>query len=295
MNDIPEFEMDAELAARLVAAQFTDWADLPVMPAPSSGTANALFRLGDDLVIRFPRSHSAILAVAKEQEWLPRLARHLRLAVPVPLAQGSPQTEYRWPWSIYGWLQGDDLWTRAIEDLQQAAVDLAEFVIQLQGVEGVEGPTPGQHNAHRGEPLIRRDPLVRKAIAELGKRVDARTVTREWESAVDQPRWDRSVWIHGDLQPGNLLARDGKLTAVIDFGLLGVGDPACDLLPAWNLLDRDSRRTFRSIMQVDDATWTRGRGWALYQSLLALPYYWDTNEVMVRMARRQITELLADR
>jgi len=295
MDDIPDFEVDAELAARLVAAQFPGWAHLPVRPVPSSGTANALFRLGEDLVLRFPRTQSAILAVTKEQAWLPRLARHLGLAVPVPVAQGSPEAGYRWPWSVYGWLQGDDLWTHAIGDLHQAAVDLAGFITRLQAVDAAEGPAPGRHNSHRGEPLVGRDPLVRKAIVELGERIDARTLTREWEIALDQPRWDRSVWIHGDLQPGNLLAREGKLAAVIDFGLLGVGDPACDLLPAWNLLDRDSRRTLRSLLQVDDATWERGRGWALYQSLLALPYYWDTNEVMVRMAWRQITELFADR
>jgi aminoglycoside phosphotransferase (APT) family kinase protein len=284
--------LDHDLAAALVQSQFPRWAGLRIEPVASSGTANTLFRLGDEMVIRLPRTESAVQAIDKEHEWLPKLGPHLSLSVPASLAIGEAVSDFPWPWSIHSWLQGEDGWTQPVEDLRQAAIDLAGFITDLQRIDPSEGPRPGQHNSFRGEPLADRDPFVRSAIAELGDRIDTRAVTSAWDLALDQPLWSDDLWIHGDLQPGNLLSQRRQLTAVIDFGLLGVGDPACDLLPAWNLLTRETRSVFRSAMQVDDATWIRGQGWALYQAVLALPYYWDTNQVMVRMAQREIDEIL---
>jgi aminoglycoside phosphotransferase (APT) family kinase protein len=290
-----EVDVNLDLAVGLVGAQFPRWAGLPIEPVASSGTVHALFRLGREMVIRLPRREPAIEFADKEHQWLPRLGPHLSLSIPVPLAAGRPVSDFPWPWSIYSWLEGDDGWTQPIEDLRQAAIDLARFINDLQRIDAADGPRPGEHNCFRGEPLADRDPPVRSAIEDLGDRVDTKAVTRAWDSALDQPLWSNDLWIHGDLQPGNLLTQRGKLTAVIDFGLLGVGDPASDLLPAWNLLTRDTRSVFRTEMQVDRATWIRGRGWALYQALLALPYYWDTNQVMVRMSQRVINEILSDR
>ena len=294
-NNLTKINVDLNLAISLVRSQFPRWADLPVKPVVSSGTVNALFRLGDEMVIRLPYRESAVQFPDKEHQWLPKLAPHLSLSVPVPLEKGRPESDYPWLWSIYSWLEGEDGWIQPIEDLAQAAIDLAGFITNLQHIDPSDGPRHGIHNNFRGEPLADRDPLVRSAIEELGDRIDRRRVTKAWDLALKQPLQYKDLWIHGDLQPGNLLTQCGKLTAVIDFGLLGVGDPASDLLPAWNLFTRDSRRVFRDAIQVDDATWIRGQGWALYQALLALAYYWDTNQVMVRMSQRIIREILNDR
>lgn len=294
-NNSSKVKVNVDLAIALVRSQFPRWAHLALKPVASSGTVNSLFRLGDEMVIRLPYRESAIEFPDKEHRWLPRLAPYLSLSVPVPLAKGHPGRGYPWLWSIYSWLEGDDGWTQPIEDLRQAAIDLAGFITDLQRIDPSEGPRHGIHNHFRGEPLADRDPLVRSAIEELGDRIDRRRITKAWDLALKQPLQYKDLWIHGDLQPGNLLTQCGKLTAVIDFGLLGVGDPACDLLPAWNLFTRDSRRVFRSAIQVDDAAWIRGQGWALYQALLALAYYWDTNQVMVRMSQRIISEILNDR
>ena len=286
---------DPALVRALIESQFPEWSHYAVEAVESTGTANYLYRLGDEMVVRISRSSSAMEAVEKEHRWLPELASQLPLALPIPLAQGRPVEECPRPWSVYAWLEGEDGWTRPLTDLDQAASDLAAFIAALQRVDSADGPRPGEHNCFRGVPLQERDASVRSAIEELGNRVDRGAVEEVWDSALRQPLWRDDVWIHGDLQPGNLLSRNGKLTAVIDFGLLGVGDPAADLLPAWNLLERDSRDIFRGALEVDDATWIRGQGWALYQALLALPFYWSTNPTMVRMSQRVIGEILGDR
>jgi len=120
-------------------------------------------------------------------------------------------------------------------------------------------------------------------------------VTAAWEVALAAPVWQGSpVWLHGDLQAGNLLTRQGHLSAVIDFGCLGVGDPACDLQVAWNFLSAKTRDVFRASLPVDAATWARGRGWALSVGLIALPYYQNTNPILAGISRRAIDEVLAD-
>lgn len=287
-------EPSTGLARLLITSQFPTWAQLAVTPISSSGTANKLFSLGEEMVVRFPQTTSAILSLDKEHLWLPMLAQHLCLPIPMPLERGHRQSEYPWPWSIYSWLPGEDGWKQPIKDLNQAASSLAQFLTELESIDLVDGLQPGRHNSFRGEQLAGRDQGVRTAITELGDRVDRKVVTRAWNQALEQPLWEADRWIHGDLQPGNLLSQQGKISAVIDFGLLGIGDPACDLLPAWNLLTRQSRERFRSALQIDNETWIRGQGWALYQALLALPYYWKTNQVMVRMSQRVLNELFND-
>lgn len=289
-----EFEFDVDLAVELLRSQFPKWADLPIEAVRSSGTVNSLFRLGEDMVIRLPHRVSNARFIEKEHRWLPIMAPNFSLSVPTPLAMGKPQDAFPWPWSIYSWLEGQDGWTEPIEDLPQAAADVAQFIVELRAIDPSEGPRAGQHNSFRGLPLANLDSQVRKAIDELGDRIDTQLVTEAWELALAQPRWTEDRWIHGDLQPGNLLSQRGSLTAVIDFGLMGVGDPAADLLPAWNLLTADTRGAFRDALEVDDATWIRGHGWALFQALLALPYYWDNNPVMVQMSQRVLRELFTD-
>jgi aminoglycoside phosphotransferase (APT) family kinase protein len=290
-----EVDTDVSLVGRLLAGQFPQWAGLPIEPVRSAGTDNALYRLGEDMVVRLPRIHWATRQVEKEQRWLPRLAPHLPLAIPVPLAMGVPAEGYPWHWSIYRWLAGETTTIERIADLRQAAMDLARFIAALQRIDPTGGPPPGLHNSSRGEPLAMRDDQTRAAIASLHGILDAGALTAAWEAALAAPAWQGPpVWIHGDLQAGNLLAQQGQLSAIIDFGCLGVGDPACDLQVAWNFLSAETRDVFRASLPVDAATWARGRGWALSVGLIALPYYRSTNPVLAGISRRAIDEVLAD-
>ena len=290
-----EMAIDAELVRHLLLAQYPDWAQLPLAPVESAGTDNALYRLGKDMVVRLPRIASATAQVHKEHQWLPRLAPHLPLTIPTPLVLGAPGIGYPWSWSIYRWLDGDNALQSAPEQPHQAARTIAQFISALQGVDSSDGPLPGAHNFGRGVPLAERDNATRQAIAELGTLVDAPAVIAIWESALHASVWaEPPVWIHGDLQAGNLLVHHGRISSVIDFGGLAVGDPACDLMIAWTYLSADTRRTFRAALAIDDATWTRGRGWALSFAVIALPYYQHTNPALAGIARRTIDELLSD-
>ena len=290
-----EVDTDVSLVRRLLAAQFPHWADLSIKPVPSAGTDNALYRLGDDMVVRLPRIDWAVGQVEKEQQWLPWLAPHLPLAIPVPLAIGTPAEGYPWHWSIYRWLKGENATIGRIADLQRAATDLAQFVAALQRIDSTGGPPSGPYNSFRGVPLATRDFQTRAAIASLHGMLDTGAVTAAWEVDLHAPAWGSPpLWIHGDLQSGNLLAVEGRLTAVIDFGCLGVGDPACDYQVAWNLLSGEARDVFRTTLSVDDAAWARGRGWALSVGLIALPYYQSSNPILAGIARHAIEEVLAD-
>jgi aminoglycoside phosphotransferase (APT) family kinase protein len=292
---VDEVDIDVSFVGRLLAAQLPQWAHLPLEPVCSAGTDNAIYRLGDDMAVRLPRIHGATGQVNKEHQWLPKLAPLLPLAIPVPLAKGTPGEGYPWHWSVYRWLEGENVTIERLTDPGQAATELAQFITALQRIDPTGGPPPGPHNFSRGEPLAMRDTRTRAAIATLHGTLDTDAATAAWEAALQAPAWPGpAVWIHGDLQPGNLLARQGRLSAVIDFGGLGVGDPACDLIVAWNLLSAGTRDVFRAALPVDDATWARGRGWALSVGLIALPYYQSTNPVLADISRRAIDEALAD-
>jgi aminoglycoside phosphotransferase (APT) family kinase protein len=268
-----EVEIDVSLVGRLLAAQFAQWADQPIAPVHSAGTVYALFRLGDDMVVRLPRRHKYLAEIDKEHQWLPWLAPHLPLAIPVPLAKGAPGEGFLLPWSVYRWLEGEDATIACVADLSQAAHDLAHFIAALQGIRTAGWPPPGPPSASRGVLLSTRDAETRAAIASLDGMLDTRAATAAWKTALQAPAWDGPpVWVHGDLSPLNLLVERGRISAVIDFGRLGVGDPACDLIVAWNFLSADARDVFRAALRVDDAVWARGRGWALSIGLIALPY-----------------------
>jgi aminoglycoside phosphotransferase (APT) family kinase protein len=287
-----EVDTDVELVRRMLAGQFPQWADLAIEPVVSYGTDHDIYRLGDHLAARLPRIGWATGQAAKEREWLPKLAPHLPLAVPVQLAMGDPAEGYPFAWSVYEWLPGENA-NGTIDDLDQAAVDLAAFVKALRGID-VTGAYP-RPTGSRGAPLTELDTNVRRSIDELGDRIDTDAALRSWEASLDAPAWDgEEVWVQGDLLPGNLLVVEGCLSAVIDFGCLNVGDPACDLQPAWNVFAGDSRARYRAELQADDASWLRGRGWTLYQAVMALPYYWDTNPGMIRQASHALAQVLAD-
>lgn len=291
-----EVDIDSALVGRLLAAQFPHWADLPVEPVQSAGTNNAIYRLGDGLAVRLPRIEGAIGQLDKEHLWLPRLAPHLPLAIPVPLAMGRPGEGYPWPWSVYRWHIGESADNQLLTDQGQAARDLAQFIAALQRIDPAGWPPVSPPTSSRGGPLSTRDAPTRAAIARLSGLIDTDAATAAWKAALQVPEWHGApVWIHGDLLPGNLLVKLGRISAIIDFGVLGVGDPACDLIVAWSLLSSHGRDIFRAALPVDDATWARGRGWALSIGLIALPYYQNTNPVFAATARQMIDEVLADR
>ncbi|MBK7218788.1 MAG: aminoglycoside phosphotransferase family protein [Candidatus Promineofilum sp.] len=291
---LDEVDTSAALVGRLLAEQFPQWANLPITPVPSAGTDNALYRLGDDLAVRLPRIHWAVGQAAKEDHWLPRLAPALPLAVPTVLAHGAPGAGYPYPWAVYRWLGGANAAEQPPADMRRAALDLARFLLALQRLDTSGGPAAIDHGL-RGAPLAGRDAATRQAIAALDGAIDANAATAVWEEALRAGEWDRPPrWFHGDLLPGNLLVAGGRLSAVIDWNGLGVGDPACDLVIAWALFAGESRAAFRVALGVDDAMWARGRGHALSQALIFIPYYRHTNPLGVAYHRRTLDAVLAD-
>ncbi|MFC8617907.1 aminoglycoside phosphotransferase family protein [Micromonospora purpureochromogenes] len=262
--------IDVALVRRLVAGQFPHWADLPVRPVAAGGWDNRTFHLGDEMTVRLPSAPGYAAQVAKEQRWLPVLAPQLPLPVPIPLAQGEPAEGYPFAWSVYRWIEGRQARVGRIADLTAFATGLAGFLAALHRIDATSGPAAGEHSAWRGGPLGTYDAETRAAIAALGDRVPGELVTGIWELALRSTWSGPPVWFHGDVAFGNLLVRDRRLAAVIDFGCCGVGDPACDLTVAWTLLTAGSRAAFRAALAVDEATWNRGRGWALWKALITL-------------------------
>jgi aminoglycoside phosphotransferase (APT) family kinase protein len=286
-----EADIDAGLVRRLVAAQFPQWAGLPVTAAPATGTVNAIYRLGDDLAVRLPRLPGWAPDLGKEQRWLPVLGPRVPLAVPEPMAAGRPGEGYPFPWAVYRWLDGEAFSLDRVADERRAAADLAAFVAALRAID-----TAGAPRAKRGSrPLAALDGEARQALRALRGVIDVGAAAAAWEGSLASPPWDgRPRWSHGDLLPPNLLVAGGRLHAVIDFGSVGVGDPALDVIAAWSVFGPDGRAAYRRALAVDDATWLRARGIALHQALLIIPYYPDTNPAMVRMATRTVGQVLAD-
>jgi aminoglycoside phosphotransferase (APT) family kinase protein len=264
-------EINADLAAALVAEQFPQWADLPVVPVSLNGWDNTTFRLGDQLSIRLPNGEGYAAAVEKEHRWLPVLAPQLPVPIPQPVAIGRPGHGYPWSWSIYRWLPGTPASEAPIADVGRFATQLAGFLNGLSAADASDGPAAGPGSAHRGGPLSHYDDGdIPEAIHLLADRYDTNAVERVWQSALSS-QWERPpVWVHGDLTGSNLLVTDGALSAVIDFGCAAIGDPACDLTMAWTFFTRDSTEQFQRGLGYDRDTWARARGWALWKSLVTI-------------------------
>ncbi|NGO07510.1 aminoglycoside phosphotransferase family protein [Streptomyces sp. HC44] len=285
--------IDATLVRRLVDTQFPQWAGLPLRLLDPAGSDHVIHRLGEELSVRLPRHADAIGQARKESEWLPRLAPHLPLAVPVPVAVGEPDFGYPWPWAVSRWLDGEVATVEALADSYEAAVELAGFLTALQRFTPEEIPAEGAREDLTVRSLVARDRATRAAIAEVDGAFDTVAMTDLWDAAISAPAWDRPpVWFHGDFHTGNLLTAGGRLSAVIDFGELGIGDPACDLTIAFTLMSAGPRAAFRAALGVDDATWARGRGWALATGLNAYTSYAAVEPRVAAQTTRQITEAL---
>jgi aminoglycoside phosphotransferase (APT) family kinase protein len=285
-----EVDVDVERVRRLLVTQFPHWAALPLDVVHSTGTVNTIYRLGDEMCVRLPRVQRWAGDLERELQWLPTLAPHLPLAVPEPIARGDPGVGYPFPWAIYRWLEGETFASDRIGDEGQAAADLARFVGQLRRIDPSGAPL-----SRRGTPMRLRDAEARGAIGSLRGIVDTAAATAAWETSLRAPAWGGNpAWTHGDLLPPNLLVSGGRISAVLDFGNVGMGDPAIDVIPAWSVFSNDGRDAFREALDVDDATWTRGRGFALHQALLIIPYYPETNPALATMATRTVEAVLAD-
>lgn len=283
--------IDEALVRRLVDTQFPQWAGLPLKLLDPAGSDHVIYRLGEELSVRLPRHAGAIGQARKEYRWLPRLAPHVPLAVPVPVGVGDPDFGYPWPWAVSRWLDGEVATVDALGDSSGAAVELAQFLTALQRFAPEDIPAVGDD--FTGRPLSDRDRATRLAIAEVDGVFDTSAMTELWNAALSAPGWGHApVWFHGDFHTGNLLTSDGRLSAVIDFGGLGKGDPACDLMIAFTLMSADSRAAFRDALAVDDATWMRGRGWALATGLNAYTSYAAVNPRVAAQTTRQITQAL---
>ncbi len=282
--------IDVELVRRLVAEQFPQLGGQPISAARSTGTVNAIYRIGDHLCARLPRVRKWAQDLDNELKPLPKLSPHLSLLVPEPVAKGHPVSFYPLSWAIYGWIDGQPYADELVDDERQAATDLAQFVVELRGMDPIAGaPRAGRR------PLRELDALTRPAIKASRGVIDSAAAAAAWERALEAPAWDGTpVWIHTDLLRPNLLVHGGRLRAVIDFGGVGVGDPAADVIPAWSVFGQLGRAVFRGALDVDDDMWNRARGFALHQAALIIPYYGDTNPVFVALAKRTVEEVLAD-
>jgi aminoglycoside phosphotransferase (APT) family kinase protein len=282
-----ELEIDEPLVRRLLRQRFPEWADRPLRRVEPEGTVNAIFRLGEDLAVRLPRRDGRTRPGGTQLGWLPKLAGRLPLAIPVPVAEGAPTGEYPWFWSVHTWVDGLTVPVEAIDPIQ-AARDLAAFVSALQRVDPAGAP-PG-----RGVPLAARDEEIRYWLPRFDG--DPR-VAGEWERALAAPAWSGPpVWHHGDLDARNWLVRDRRISGVIDWGSMGVGDPACDVMVAWKLHSAEARDAFREALPTDDATWERARGWAVSQAVAALAYYTpENNPTLYHEAERWLELAMSER
>jgi aminoglycoside phosphotransferase (APT) family kinase protein len=285
--------IDEQLARRLVDSQFPQWAGLPLTQVVPGGIDNRTFRLGRHLLVRLPSSAGYAPQVAKEQRWLPELAPQLPLEIPTPEAMGIPDAGYPFAWSVYRWIDGRAATEHTIADLTMFATALGEFLTALRSSDAEGAPPPGEHNYYRGGPLDTYAEETVRTIALLGGEIPADVARGVWDEAMET-EWDRDpVWFHGDVAIGNLVVRAGRLVAVIDFGLCGAGDPACDLAIAWTLFDGESRDAFRAAVDIDPCTWSRGRGWALWKALITVADPAADKPDAEPLARRTIERILA--
>lgn len=283
---IDEMEIDEALVRRLLAAEFPQWAELPLRRIEPAGTVNAIFRLGDEYSVRLARREGPAKPESRELIWLPKLAPLVPLEIPVPIAQGRPSSEYPWFWEIHTWVEGETVPVEEIDAIQ-AARDLAAFVAALQQIDPSGGPRG------RGIPLADRDEEFRYWLARFD---GDSAVSAVWEAALAAPPWNGPpVWHHGDLDARNWLVRNGRIASVIDWGSMGIGDPACDVMAAWKLHSPAARDAFREYLSTDDATWARARGWVVSQAVAVLAYYTpDNNPALYREAESWLDLVLSE-
>ena len=280
-----QIDLDEGIVRGLLERQFPELAQRELRRDPSSGTVNAMFRLGDDLVVRLPFVEWGSADIEFEQRWLPRLVTGLTIPIPTVLHEGVADDTYPCAWSVMNWLPGE--LPDATTTTDDIAHELATFVAELRAFDSTDAPT-----GYRGGPVREHDAEVRRVLPDIANEVDTTRIAAIWDSVLEARDYDDGpVWAHGDLLATNVLVHDGHLAGVLDFSAAGTGDPACDLMAAWSILAKSGREVFRTDLAVDDAEWDRGRGWAIVQAVMALPYYRDTNPGMVSNSLRMLNAL----
>lgn len=264
-----KIQINIDLVQQLIVSQFPQWAHLPIVPFEFGGCDNRTFHLGNAMSIRLPSAEEYARQVKKEQEWLPKIATHLPLPIPEPIAMGMPSKDYPWYWSIYKWLEGESANCLMLSDahLEIIAAQLAQFLRAFHQFDAEDAPAPGLHNWWRAAHTSVYDAETKSLMEKLKDFIDVNNARSLWQRAINS-KWNRDpVWVHGDVASGNLLVRDNKLAAVIDFGCMGIGDPACDLTIAWTFFNGQSRNIFKANLDFDEETWARARGWAMWKAL----------------------------
>jgi aminoglycoside phosphotransferase (APT) family kinase protein len=286
-----QVDVDAGVVRQLLAEQRPDLASSEITHVVSTGTVNGLVRIGDDLVARLPLQPDWAEGIEREWEWIPWLSSRITsVRLPEPVYKGTPNDAFPFVWSIYRWIEGAPYDDALVGDEAEAARALARFVLELRALE-IPASAPGGGR----DPLADLDEDTRAAIRGAGGVIDAGAAMTVWDAALRTPAWDRTpAWIHGDLLRPNILVHDGRVHAVIDYGYVGVGDPATDLIPAWAVLGPTGRAVFRQTLEPDEAAWARGRGIALHQAAMIVPYYAKTNPGFVALAKRTIEQILDD-
>lgn len=283
-------DITLELAKQLVAEQFPEWSTLEIRQVKKGGHDNRTFRLGETMSLRLPSHQAYAAAMEKEAKWLPYLAPRLDMAITTPIAKGEPSAIYPLPWSVNNWLEGEALSVAPV-DMLQFAVDLAQFLTQLQSLDAEDGPSAGAHSFYRGGDFAVYRQETEEAIQQLADVVDTDRCQQILADAL-ATKWTKTpVWVHGDIASGNLLVKNRQLVAVIDFGTLAVGDPACDLVMAWTFFDQESREIFKKYLPLDEATWQRAKGWALWKALIT--YHAEDQDVR-QLARHTLDAILSE-
>ena len=276
--------INTALVKKLISEQFPQYNALEIKCVGFGGIDNRTFHLGDDMLIRLPSAESYAPQVLKEQRWLPELAKHLPIQIPTPLHLGEANQAYPWHWSIYSFIPGRSANQLVLTpaDTAQLAKDLAKFIRALHKIPTQGAPVGALHNFYRGCHPSVYDNDVRRDIEQLKGVVDSDKALALWEAAISSKWTHDPVWLHGDMAIGNILMQEDKLTAVIDFGCMGIGDPACDLVMAWTFFDEKDREIFKKSIGLDPETWARSRGWAL----------WKTNFELAGMKDKSSSEAL---
>lgn len=277
------------LVTQLIAQQFPQWAHLPITPVEFGGHDNRTFHLGDTMSVRLPSDQEYAAQVEKEQTWLPILAQHVSIQISQPIAMGQPSADYPFHWSVYRWIDGKSPNNFVIDEqsLKVIAAQLAQFLNEMHTIDSTGGPVTDRG----GSPIVY-DDEARSAIMTLQNLIDTDTATAVWDKAISS-RWNQKpLWSHGDFSAGNILIKDNKLCAVIDFGSITVGDPACDLVIAWTFLTKESREIFRSLVNLDADTWARARGWALWKAMITLVAMQDKSSAQAIQQLHIINEIL---
>lgn len=287
-------KIDEMLVRHLIDNQFPQWKHLEIRPVESQGWDNRTFHLGKKMLVRIPSDADYALQVEKEQRWLPILAPLLPLPISSPIVMGKPQDEYPWKWSVYQYLKGVPASIARTIDQNLFAKQLAEFLAVFQKIDTTFGPVAGLHSFYRGGSLSTYDSETRQAITALKQKIDAAIVTEIWEEALKTAWQNEPVWVHGDISPGNLLVEDNQLSAVIDFGQLAIGDPACDLAITWTFFKNESRKIFRNTLSLDVDTWKRGRAWTLWKALIVAAGITDSNNAEAKECWQIIDDVIND-